>query len=47
MIEGEIRSALDNVYRPMEETKHWEPQIETLSNDELEKLLISQERNIR
>ncbi|ORE04807.1 SNF5-domain-containing protein [Rhizopus microsporus var. microsporus] len=47
MIEGEIRSALDNVYRPMDETKHWEPQIETLSNDELEKLLISQERNIR
>ncbi|CAO3700629.1 unnamed protein product [Rhizopus stolonifer] len=47
MMESEIRSKLDTVYRPMEETKHWEPQLEDLTNDELEKLLIAQERNIR
>ncbi|KAI9281624.1 hypothetical protein BY458DRAFT_499158 [Sporodiniella umbellata] len=47
VVESEIRPSLETVYRPMEESKHWEPQLEALNNDELEKLLIAQERNIR
>lgn len=31
----------------MTEANKWAPQLEVLSNDELEKLLIAQERNIR
>ncbi|KAI8362603.1 hypothetical protein BD560DRAFT_448784 [Blakeslea trispora] len=47
MIEGEIRGNLENAFRPIEEAKDWVPRMDMLSNDELEKLLIAQERNIR
>lgn len=38
---------LDSGFRKMTEASKWVPQLEVLSNDELEKLLIAQERNIR
>lgn len=47
MIDGEIRASLDTAFRPIDEAKKWVPRMDMLSNDELEKLLISQERNIR
>lgn len=47
MIDAEIRTNLDSGFRPVEEAKHWVPHMDMLSNDELEKLLIAQERNIR
>lgn len=47
MMDGEIRSHLDNGFRSMEEAKQWAPRMDMLSNDELEKLLVAQERNIR
>ncbi|KAI7895041.1 uncharacterized protein EV154DRAFT_477815 [Mucor mucedo] len=47
LIDGEIRATLDSAFRPVEEAKQWVPRMDMLSNDELEKLLISQERNIR
>ena len=47
MIDSEIRTDLDNGFRSVEEAKQWIPHMDMLSNDELEKLLIAQERNIR
>ena len=47
MIEGEIRANLESAFRPIDEAKKWVPRLDMLSNDELEKLLVSQERNIR
>ncbi|EPB81263.1 hypothetical protein HMPREF1544_12029 [Mucor circinelloides 1006PhL] len=47
MMDGEIRTHLDNGFRPIEEAKQWVPRMDMLSNDELEKLLVAQERNIR
>lgn len=47
MIDAEIRTNLESGFRPVEEAKHWVPHMDMLSNDELEKLLIAQERNIR
>jgi hypothetical protein len=47
LIDGEIRASLDTAFRPIDEAKKWVPRLDMLSNDELEKLLISQERNIR
>ncbi|KAI9478490.1 MAG: hypothetical protein EXX96DRAFT_249878 [Benjaminiella poitrasii] len=47
MIEGEIREILDNGFRFIEEASEWQPHLDALSNNELEKLLVSQERNIR
>ncbi|KAK4516909.1 uncharacterized protein ATC70_000236 [Mucor velutinosus] len=39
--------ALDSGYRKITDATKWAPKLEVLSNDELEKLLIAQERNIR
>ncbi|CEP08311.1 hypothetical protein [Parasitella parasitica] len=47
MMDAEIRTRLDNGFRPVEDAKRWAPRMDMLSNDELEKLLIAQERNIR
>ncbi|CAO3633948.1 unnamed protein product [Mucor hiemalis] len=47
LIDGEIRANLDTAFRPIDEAKKWVPRLDMLSNDELEKLLIAQERNIR
>ncbi|CAO3613199.1 unnamed protein product [Cunninghamella blakesleeana] len=38
---------LASAFRRLETSKSWSPQLELLSNEELEKLLIAQERNIR
>ncbi|KAK4519109.1 uncharacterized protein ATC70_009340 [Mucor velutinosus] len=46
-IDGEIRTHLDSGFRSIEEAKQWAPHMDMLSNDELEKLLVAQERNIR
>ncbi|RCH88752.1 hypothetical protein CU098_009329, partial [Rhizopus stolonifer] len=46
VIDGEIRTQLESAFRPVEEAKDWVPRMDMLSNDELEKLLIAQERNI-
>ncbi|KAL9558748.1 hypothetical protein MBANPS3_000734 [Mucor bainieri] len=40
-------NALDSGYRKITDATKWAPKLEVLSNDELEKLLIAQERNIR
>ncbi|GAN04054.1 SWI/SNF-related matrix-associated actin-dependent regulator of chromatin subfamily B [Mucor ambiguus] len=40
-------NALENGYRKITDAVKWAPKLEVLSNDELEKLLIAQERNIR
>ncbi|KAG2236058.1 hypothetical protein INT48_008152 [Thamnidium elegans] len=47
LIDGEIRTKLESAFRPIDDAKKWEPHMDMLSNDELEKLLISQERDIR
>ncbi|CAO3642801.1 unnamed protein product [Cunninghamella echinulata] len=38
---------LTSAFRRIENSKSWSPQLELLSNEELEKILIAQERNIR
>ncbi|KAI8642764.1 hypothetical protein BD408DRAFT_415893 [Parasitella parasitica] len=38
---------LESGYRKISDATKWAPKLEVLSNDELEKLLIAQERNIR
>ncbi|KAL7308816.1 Chromatin structure remodeling complex protein sfh1 [Mucor circinelloides] len=40
-------SVLESGYRKITDATKWAPKLEVLSNDELEKLLIAQERNIR
>ncbi|KAL0083902.1 hypothetical protein F4703DRAFT_1602739 [Phycomyces blakesleeanus] len=45
--DGEIAEPLSSGFRTVEDAGVWTPQMEMLSNDELEKLLIAQERNIR
>ncbi|KAI8636650.1 hypothetical protein BD408DRAFT_448253 [Parasitella parasitica] len=47
MMDAEIRTRLDNGFRSIQDAKKWAPRMDMLSNDELEKLLIAQERNIR
>lgn len=47
MIDGEIRATLDSAFRNIDDAKKWVPRMDMLSNEELEKLLIAQERNIR
>ncbi|KAI8993682.1 hypothetical protein BDB01DRAFT_847525 [Pilobolus umbonatus] len=47
MVEGGVKTTLDNPIRSGDEVTAWTPHLDMLSNDELEKLLISQERNIR
>ncbi|KAI8367603.1 uncharacterized protein BYT42DRAFT_618021 [Radiomyces spectabilis] len=45
--EGEVAKPLASAFRSVEEAGSWTPQMEMLSNEELEKLLVAQERNIR
>ncbi|ORZ25066.1 hypothetical protein BCR42DRAFT_362993 [Absidia repens] len=45
--DGGITEPLSSAYRNLETANAWTPQMEILSNEELEKLLIAQERNIR
>lgn len=40
-------NVLESGYRKITDATKWAPKLEVLSNDELEKLLIAQERNIR
>jgi hypothetical protein len=47
MIDGEIRATLDSAFRNIDDAKKWVPRMDMLSNGELEKLLVAQERNIR
>ncbi|KAF7723118.1 SWI SNF, matrix associated, actin dependent regulator of chromatin, sub b, member 1 [Apophysomyces ossiformis] len=46
-LENEFAEPLSSGFRGIEDANHWTPQMEVLSNEELEKLLIAQERNIR
>ncbi|KAI9275592.1 hypothetical protein BDA99DRAFT_191053 [Phascolomyces articulosus] len=43
----ELAEPLVNGFRNIEDAESWAPQMEVLSNEELEKLLIAQERNMR
>ncbi|KAI9499525.1 hypothetical protein BDB00DRAFT_866398 [Zychaea mexicana] len=43
----ELAEPLLNGFRNIEDAASWAPQMEVLSNEELEKLLIAQERNMR
>ncbi|CAM0142929.1 unnamed protein product [Umbelopsis sp. WA50703] len=45
--EGEIMDTLPTGFRNMDEAEGWAPQMDILSNEELEKTLIAQERSIR
>ncbi|KAI8069636.1 hypothetical protein BC940DRAFT_297157 [Gongronella butleri] len=44
---GTIKESLPTVYRHLDFAASYTPQLDVLSNEELEKLLIAQERNIR
>ncbi|KAG0176425.1 hypothetical protein DFQ29_006154 [Apophysomyces sp. BC1021] len=46
-LENELAEPLATGFRSIEDAGNWTPQMEILSNEELEKLLIAQERNIR
>ncbi|KAI8088776.1 uncharacterized protein BX664DRAFT_385381 [Halteromyces radiatus] len=45
--DGGITEPLSSAFRNVENAAQWTPQMEILSNEELEKLLVAQERNIR
>ncbi|KAG2182828.1 hypothetical protein INT44_005809 [Umbelopsis vinacea] len=45
--EGEIMDSLPTGFRNMDDAEAWAPQMDELSNEELEKILIAQERSIR
>lgn len=45
--EGEIIDSLATGFRNIDDAEGWAPQMDILSNEELEKILIAQERSIR
>ncbi|KAK9721093.1 Chromatin structure remodeling complex protein sfh1, variant 2 [Basidiobolus ranarum] len=47
MEDSDMAPPLSSAFRPMEEAENWTPKLENLSSEELERILIDNERSIR